>query len=76
MSRADGDLLDTVVERLYRLRRACGSRVFRDAVDRALVAIGRSALEEAERRATSMHMGSATILRFPTGRRRRECDEE
>ena len=76
MSRADGDLLDTVVERLYRLRHACGSRVFRDAVDRALVAIGRSALEEAERRAAAMHRGSATILRFPTGRRQRQCDDE
>ena len=51
MSRTENDLLDTIVERLYRLRQACGSRVFRDAVDRALVAIGRSALEEAERRA-------------------------
>ena len=76
MSRTDNDLLDTIVERLYHLRQACGSRVFRDAVDRALVAIGRSALEEAERRAASMHRGSATILRFPTGRRRRECDDE
>ena len=76
MSRTDNDLLDTIVERLYRLRRACGSRVFRDAVDRALVAIGRSALEEAERRAASMPRGSATILRFPIARRRRECDDE
>jgi len=74
--RSDNDLLDTIVERLYRLRQACGSRVFRDAAERTLVAIGRSALEEAERRAASMRRGSATILRFPIARRRRECDDE
>ena len=76
MNRTDNDLLDTIVERLYRLRRACGSRVFRDAANRALVVIGRSALQEAERRASTMRRGSATILRFPIARRRRECDDE
>ena len=69
MSRSDHDLLDTVLERLYRLRQACGSRVFQNAADRALVAIARAALEEAERHATSTNKPTAAILRFPTERR-------
>ena len=76
MSRSDHDLLDTVLARLYRLRQACGSRVFQSAADRALVAIARAALEEAERRATSRNKPAATILRFPTERRRRNNDGE
>jgi hypothetical protein len=70
MTRADNDLLDTVVERLYRLRQACGPSVFQDAAGRALLAIGRSALAEAERRAAASKRHTATIIRFPVERRR------
>lgn len=72
MSRSDDALLDTVLGRLFRLRQVCGTRVFQSAADRALVAIGRTALEEAERRAAPLHRRSATIIRFPTPRRNRE----
>jgi hypothetical protein len=71
VSRSDHDLLDTVLERLYRLRQACGSRAFQHAADRALVAIARAALDEAERQAASTNKPMATILRFPAERRRR-----
>jgi hypothetical protein len=69
MTRADGEILDRVIERLYRLRGACGSAAFQAAAGRALVAIARTALEEAERRAASLPRKPSNVIRFPVERR-------
>jgi hypothetical protein len=69
MTRADGEILDRVIERLCRLRGACGSAAFQAAAGRALVAIARTALEEAERRAASLPRKPSNVIRFPVERR-------
>jgi len=44
----DFDLLDQVINRLYRVRYVAGSRVFQEAARGALVAIGRTVLIDVE----------------------------
>jgi hypothetical protein len=76
MTGADGEILDRVIERLYRLRQSCGSDAFHAAASRTLNVIARLALEEAERRARLSKGGTAVIIRFPIEfRRRKNADD-
>jgi hypothetical protein len=53
MRNDDDALRDRVVDRLHAIRKRLGARTFRTAAQKALVGIGRAALAEGERRATS-----------------------
>ncbi|KAA2234910.1 hypothetical protein [Salinarimonas soli] len=64
------DFTVLVAERLERVRRALGVRAHRDAAEKALVAIGRAAQAEAERRAArkAPTRVPGNVIRFPLGR--------
>jgi hypothetical protein len=74
----DNELLDQVIERLYRIRRKLGPVVFRAAASSAQLAIARTVLEAAEKGAHHSDTWSARIIRFPLNRRNRkggmDCD--
>ncbi|MDR3422857.1 MAG: hypothetical protein P4L80_16705 [Xanthobacteraceae bacterium] len=66
----DDDLLDRLIERLYRLRVRLGAGLYEDAVHACLVAVARTAQAEAEKRAgkTDPEPGGV-VVRFPPGGR-------
>ncbi|HEY8162848.1 MAG TPA: hypothetical protein VIF34_11355 [Methylocystis sp.] len=66
---SDGDLLDELTARLWRVRERLGARVYRAAARAALGAVGAAVLAEAERRA-GVRRPAGAVLRFPLGRRR------
>lgn len=70
MNRSDSDVFDTVVDRLYRLRRAGGSEVFQAAADRALVAIARKHYSTAGSicLCAARYAGTPAESSFPSGR--------
>lgn len=70
MSR-DGDLLDDVVARLWRIRERLAPDVYRAAAHAALHAIAGAVLDEAERRAGLHHDPGGVLVHLPQGRRRK-----
>ena len=58
------DLFDEIIARLWRVRVEVSDATFRVAAGAALVAIARSVLDEAERRAK--RDPSAKVVRFPS----------
>jgi hypothetical protein len=64
----DADLLDLIVERLWRARDRLGSAVYRAAAQAALQGIAAAILEEAERRAGVRRNQSGTVIWFPRHR--------
>ena len=68
--RLDSSPLDDHLARLLQLRERCGDDLYRRALTAARVAVARTVLEEAERLAgVGRERTSATVVRFPTGRR-------
>ena len=66
----DDDPIDTLVERLLRLRVVLGTAAYENAVLCAMVAVGRAAMSEAERRAGTRGPAPAgVVVRFPAGGR-------
>jgi len=60
----DSQSLDELIARLVLLRQRAGTCLFREALRAARVAVGRTMLAEAERRA-GLHGKSASFVRFP-----------
>jgi hypothetical protein len=60
------DLFDEIFARLFQIRSEINDATFRAAAGAALVAIGRTVLDEAEKRAARKESG--VVVRFPLSR--------
>ncbi|BBU63061.1 hypothetical protein MSC49_29960 [Methylosinus sp. C49] len=60
------DLFDEIFARLFQIRSEVDDAMFRAAAGAALVAIGRTVLDEAEKRAARKESG--VVVRFPLSR--------
>ncbi len=67
------DVMLELIARLVRVRDALGPDVHEEAARRAMLAIGRTVKDEAERKARAKcPRPSAVVVRFPLGATRRE----
>lgn len=73
---SDGDMLDLVIARLWRVRERLGSSAFHAAAQAALCGIATATLKEAEWRAGVSHDRSATLVRLPVSERNRNRSGE
>ncbi len=73
----DFERLNDLIARLVTIRKSLGSRVFRDAVRRAILGIARAAMAEAERKSIAGRTRErGSIVHFPLARRFSSAPED